>query len=47
MSAADIEIRPLTPAEADAILYRDILLEALIANPEAFGSSHETERPNR
>ena len=43
MSAADIEIRPLTPAEADAILYRDIRLEALKANPEAFGSSHETE----
>jgi GNAT superfamily N-acetyltransferase len=43
MSAADIEIRPLTPAEADAILYRDIRLEALTANPEAFGSSHETE----
>jgi RimJ/RimL family protein N-acetyltransferase len=43
MSAADIDIRPLTPAEADAALYRNIRLEALKANPEAFGSSHETE----
>jgi RimJ/RimL family protein N-acetyltransferase len=43
MSAAEIEIRPLTDAEADAILFRDIRLEALKANPEAFGSSHETE----
>jgi GNAT superfamily N-acetyltransferase len=43
MSAADIEIRPLTHAEADAILYRGVRLEALKANPEAFGSSYETE----
>jgi RimJ/RimL family protein N-acetyltransferase len=43
MSTTDIEIRPLTVAESDAALYRDIRLEALKANPEAFGSSHETE----
>jgi RimJ/RimL family protein N-acetyltransferase len=43
MGAADIEIRPLTEAEADAALYRDIRLEALRAHPEAFGSSHEYE----
>jgi ribosomal protein S18 acetylase RimI-like enzyme len=43
MSAADIEIRPLTHVEADATLYRDIRLEALEANPEAFGSSHGFE----
>ena len=43
MSAADIEIRALTEAEADAGLYRDIRLEALSAHPEAFGSSHEYE----
>jgi RimJ/RimL family protein N-acetyltransferase len=43
MNAADIVIRPLANAEADAILYRDIRLEALKANPEAFGSSHEFE----
>jgi GNAT superfamily N-acetyltransferase len=42
MSAGDIEIRQLD-AEADADLYRGIRLEALKANPEAFGSSHETE----
>jgi ribosomal protein S18 acetylase RimI-like enzyme len=43
MGAADIEIRPLTHTEADATLYRDIRLEALGANPEAFGSSHQFE----
>jgi ribosomal protein S18 acetylase RimI-like enzyme len=41
MSAACIEIRRLT--QADAVLYRDIRLEALRANPEAFGSTFETE----
>jgi GNAT superfamily N-acetyltransferase len=41
MSAAYIEIRRLT--QADAVLYRDIRLEALRANPEAFGSTFETE----
>jgi len=43
MNAADLQIRALTDAEIDAILYRDIRLEALKANPEAFGSSYETE----
>jgi ribosomal protein S18 acetylase RimI-like enzyme len=43
MSAAEIVIRLLTNAEADATLYRDIRLEALKANPEAFGSSYEAE----
>jgi RimJ/RimL family protein N-acetyltransferase len=44
MTAADIEIRRLTQENAaDAGLYRDIRLEALRANPEAFGSTFETE----
>lgn len=44
MSAAPIEIRRLTQADAaDAALYRDIRLEALSANPEAFSSSFEIE----
>ena len=43
MNAGGIEIRPLMPGEDDAILYQDIRLEALKANPEAFGSSYETE----
>jgi ribosomal protein S18 acetylase RimI-like enzyme len=43
MSAAHIEIRRLTPADADVALYRDIRLEALKANPEAFGSTFEIE----
>ncbi len=43
MSAADIEIRRLTEADADADLYRDIRLEALRANPEAFSSTFEIE----
>ena len=41
MSAAYVEIRRLTQADAD--LYRDIRLEALSANPEAFASTFETE----
>jgi ribosomal protein S18 acetylase RimI-like enzyme len=41
MAAADIEIRRLT--EADAAVYREIRLEALGANPEAFGSTLENE----
>jgi ribosomal protein S18 acetylase RimI-like enzyme len=41
VSTADIEIRRLT--QADAALYRNIRLEALSANPEAFGSTFETE----
>ena len=36
-----IEIRRLTAA--DAVLYRDIRLEALRLSPEAFGSAFETE----
>ena len=44
MSVADIEIRRLAQENPDdAALYRDIRLEALMANPEAFGSSFETE----
>jgi ribosomal protein S18 acetylase RimI-like enzyme len=43
MRAAHIEIRQLTEADADAVLYRDIRLEALSANPEAFGSTFEIE----
>jgi ribosomal protein S18 acetylase RimI-like enzyme len=44
MRAAHIEIRRLMRADAaDAVLYRDIRLEALRAHPEAFGSTLETE----
>src|SRR3954452_15459312 len=44
MSVAEIEIRRLAQENAgDAALYRGIRLEALRANPEAFGSSFETE----
>jgi ribosomal protein S18 acetylase RimI-like enzyme len=43
MSAAHIEIRRLTQTDADVALYRDIRLEALKANPEAFGSTFEIE----
>jgi RimJ/RimL family protein N-acetyltransferase len=44
MSAADIEIRRLAREnEADVALFRDIRLEALRANSEAFGSTFETE----
>jgi len=41
MSADGIEIRRL--AQTDAVLYRGIRLEALQANPEAFGSTFEVE----
>jgi ribosomal protein S18 acetylase RimI-like enzyme len=41
MGADDIEIRRL--AQTDAVLYRSIRLEALRANPEAFGSTFEVE----
>jgi hypothetical protein len=40
MTDDDIEIRRL--AREDAVLYRDIRLEALQANPEAFGSSRRS-----
>ena len=44
MNAARIEVRRLAQENADdAALYRDIRLEALKANPEAFGSTFETE----
>ncbi len=43
MFAAHIEIRRLTQADADVALYRDIRLEALKGNPEAFGSTFEIE----
>src|SRR5882757_5991641 len=43
MSTDDIEIRRLAQEDADAVLYRDIRLEALQANPEAFGSTFEVE----
>ena len=43
-SAAGIEIRRLTREDqTDVVLYRDIRLEALLANPEAFGSTFEVE----
>ena len=41
MDAAQIQIRRLTPA--DAAVYRDIRLEGLRCNPEAFGSTFEAE----
>ncbi|MBM7661060.1 ribosomal protein S18 acetylase RimI-like enzyme [Bacillus mesophilus] len=37
-----MEIKLLTPKDAD--IYRDIRLEALKANPEAFSSSYEEEK---
>jgi RimJ/RimL family protein N-acetyltransferase len=44
MSIADVEIRRLAQENAaDAALYRDIRLEALRANSEAFGSTFEAE----
>jgi RimJ/RimL family protein N-acetyltransferase len=44
MSADDLEIRRLAREDpADPALYRSIRLEALQANPEAFGSTFEFE----
>jgi ribosomal protein S18 acetylase RimI-like enzyme len=43
MKVTHIEIRRRQDNTADAALYRDIRLEALTVNPEAFGSSFETE----
>jgi ribosomal protein S18 acetylase RimI-like enzyme len=44
MPDARIEIRRLMQADAaDAVLYREIRLEALRVHPEAFGSTFETE----
>jgi GNAT superfamily N-acetyltransferase len=41
VDAAQIQIRRLAPA--DAALYRDIRLEGLRCDPEAFGSTFEAE----
>lgn len=41
MDAAHIQIRRLTPA--DAALYREIRLDGLRCNPEAFGSTFDAE----
>jgi ribosomal protein S18 acetylase RimI-like enzyme len=41
MDAAQIQVRRLTPA--DAALYREIRLEGLQCDPEAFGSTFEAE----
>ena len=44
MSADDIEIRRLAHEDpGDPVLYQSIRLEALQANPEAFGSTFEVE----
>jgi RimJ/RimL family protein N-acetyltransferase len=41
LNAAEAKVRRLLPA--DAALYRDIRLDALQQDPEAFGSTYETE----
>jgi ribosomal protein S18 acetylase RimI-like enzyme len=41
LNPADMEIRRMAPA--DAVLYRDIRLESLQRNPEAFASTFEHE----
>jgi ribosomal protein S18 acetylase RimI-like enzyme len=41
MNAASIYIRQLAPADAE--IYRDIRLDALTSNPEAFGATFEVE----
>jgi ribosomal protein S18 acetylase RimI-like enzyme len=41
VDAAQIQIRRLTPA--DAAMYRDIRVEGLRCNPEAFGSTFDAE----
>lgn len=42
MSANSIQIRQLTPADAEA--FRELRLEGLRLNPEAFGSTYEFEK---
>ena len=42
MSANSIQIRQLTPADAEA--FRELRLEGLRLNPEAFGSLYESEK---
>jgi hypothetical protein len=44
MAPADIQLRRL--AAADAELFRDIRLEALRCDPDAFGSTFEAESAN-
>lgn len=45
MSADGVEIRRLSQEDpTEAVLYRGIRLEALKANPEAFGSTFEVDR---
>jgi hypothetical protein len=44
MGVADIEIRRLGSNEAE--LFRDIRLEALRGDPDAFGSTFEAESAN-
>jgi hypothetical protein len=41
VKSSDIQIRPLGPP--DAASYRDIRLDALQRNPEAYGSTFEAE----
>lgn len=45
MDTAHIQIRRLAPT--DAVVYRDIRLEALRCNPEAYGSTFEAENARR
>lgn len=42
MSSSTIQIRLLSPADAE--LFREVRLEALRSNPEAFGSTFEAEK---
>jgi ribosomal protein S18 acetylase RimI-like enzyme len=42
MSPTPIQIRQLTPADAES--FRELRLEGLRLNPEAFGSTYETEK---
>jgi ribosomal protein S18 acetylase RimI-like enzyme len=42
---SSIQVRLLTPADAE--LFREIRLEALRTNPEAFGSTYEAEKDSK